>query len=159
MKRLVSALALSLLGGCATNGVLVSFWPTDVKPPAYVQVDGHPCGHSLTIRTNVVPTGLDWLEPDLIHELDESGNKLRTWRVPMDQYPVGLEGDWVLLGYGSEDTTMLMVSVDGRIKVSPTKRLPTLEGVECSAPMNKEYFCVVASDSPRRLLAYSPACT
>lgn len=159
MKSFVIALALVGLAACASKGASISFWPTKITPPAYVEVSGHPCGEILTIQSNVIPEGEAWLEPDVIHEIDGDGQILRTWRVPIDQYPVGLEGDSVVLAYGSEPTTVMKVSLAGRIKVVPSSRLPELEGVECPAPLNKDFFCVVVGANPRRLLTYSPVCT
>jgi hypothetical protein len=111
MRSILGALTLLSFGAIADESVFVRFWPTKVKPPANVLVDDHPCGTALTIRATMVPRNVDWIEADVIHEIDGSGRILRTWRVPIDHYPVGVEGDNVLLALGSMPDSVLAVSL------------------------------------------------
>ena len=157
--RIIAATLLSVgLAGCAT-GIPVSFWPTDLTPPSGVEIDEHPCGQVLTIRTNVVPRDKGWLEAELIREIDEFGKVLRSWRVPIDHYPVGVDGDMVLLAFGSKPQSVMTVDMDGRIEIRHSIPGRHLESRECPSPYDKDFYCSVISTDPVRMLVSSPVCT
>jgi len=159
MRTLAALLLLSALSASASDGVWVGFWTTDVKPPDGVQVLDHPCGTALWIKTDVVPSNGPWLEADVMHEIDGSGKILRTWNVPIDHYPVGVDGDKVLLAYGSNPGTVLAVALNGRLSVIPAPPSRFLGRRECPAPFNEQFFCDVLVAEPLRMLAYLPVCT
>jgi hypothetical protein len=157
MRQVLPALLVGLCAGSAVYAEDVWFWGTKVQPPASVTRDAGPCGEIVGLKTNVVPTK-PWLMADTIRQLNSSGDVVRRWRVPIDHYPVGLDGDSVVLAYGSEPGSTLRVDTKGRIKRVPGA--PKVYPKNASCPSRKgSVSCVVVSEKPLVYLEYTPVCT
>jgi hypothetical protein len=136
----------------------VYYWATDVPPPKGVQIDGHPCGSIVLLGTDSVPPrDLPWLRAETIHEIDQSGQILRTWRVPVDHYPLGLDGDALLIAHGSSPIHVLRLTPKGKLEPSP--ELPLPESLECPGPLADAFFCTRIPGKPSHLLAAHLICT
>ena len=157
MKRVVAASVCFLPALVSAEAVQVHFWPTNVPAPATVVVDAHPCGSVLILQTDHVPQK-PWLQADTVSQLDASGAVVKRWRVPVDLYPVGLDGDKVVMAFGSEPDSTLRVGVDGTIEVA--KGAPTTFPKHAACPrLQANRACVVVSENPIIFLQYSPVCT
>jgi len=159
MRTLLSILLVFAICGCASSQVWVSFWPTEIKPPANVKTREHPCGPVLDVKTNVVPNNEKWLETNVVHEIDESGLVLRTWNIPIDYYPVAVIGDKLHLAFGSRPRTIMTIDLNGRLGVVHSPPLHDLETRECPAAYKKDFYCSIISSNPLRMLASMPVCT
>jgi hypothetical protein len=136
----------------------VYYWGTDVPPPNGVLVDGHPCGSVVFLGTDSVPAhDLPWLKADTMHEIDESGQILRSWRVPVDHYPLDLDGNDLVIAHGSSPMHVLRLTSQGKLEPSPT--LPVPESMECPGPLAAEFYCIRVPHNRSHLLASHPICT
>lgn len=136
----------------------VYYWGTDVPPPKGVLVDGHPCGGVVLLGTDSVPPhDLPWLKAEVMHELNESGEILRSWRVPVDHYPLDLDGDNLIIAHGSSPMHVLRLTPSGTLEPSPV--LPVPQGVECPGPLADTFDCIRLPHEPSHLLAAHPICT
>jgi hypothetical protein len=156
-------LALGVVAACVASvaiadDVSVRFWGTNVEPPSGIELDGHPCGTVVMLKTDVVPPDTPWMEADRVREVDAAGKIYRSWRVPVDQIPVGIEGDTLMLARGSEPTTFLTVDLQGRIRIpkEPPKRWLQPGGCPQSFA---DFGCVVIRREPVRYLVYPLVCT
>jgi hypothetical protein len=161
MRYLLACLGLLLALFLSTaRAVEVYFWGTDKSPPAGVTIDGHPCGGSVVILdVKRIPPDSIWLKADHMREVDASGKTLRTWRVPADHYPVGLEDDVVVLAFGSEPEFTLRISTSGAITKGPAPKATALQPHACPASVRKEYSCVVTLRKPVTFMVYAPICS
>jgi hypothetical protein len=160
MNTFIIALGAALLAELAVPGIYVSFWATKVAPPSGVEVsDEGPCGPTVTIKTNVMPREADWFRADSILEIDETGKTIREWRIPIDYYPVGVEGDKVLLAYGSSPQSVLSVDLAGRLTKVEAPPKQFLKDMECPAPHKEHRYCAMVSTNPVRMIAAEPVCT
>jgi hypothetical protein len=149
--------------GCAMKerGVELAYWATKQTPPSGVQISDHPCGRVVMVRSDHVPARADWFESDVVHEIDRQGKILRSWRVPIDSYPVGVEGDELLMTYGAESQEMLRVSLDGAISVKHRPPQKFLEPHWCSQPYPdvRDAVCAPYQTKPYRALVLPLSCT
>jgi hypothetical protein len=150
-------IGLTLVG--IAQAVEVYFWGTSESPPPGVVVDGHPCGSVVILDVNQIPPDSAWLRADRVREVDASGNVLRAWRVPADHYPVGVEGDTLILAFGSYPDSTLWVATSGAVAKGPSPKQIALEHRACPASVGDGYACAVISQSPVKLLAYAPICS
>ena len=79
----------------------VALWanPKLFGKPGKYKIDEHPCGGTVTITTSAMPPyveGAD-LTPEQVHEISSTGAKLRTWRTPVDTWPVAVNGNRLLV--------------------------------------------------------------
>jgi hypothetical protein len=162
-----SSTRTAIFAGIATVGIAtiamadaieVAFWGTEVAPPAGVELDGHPCGWVVLLETPVVPPDAPWMQADRVREIDAAGKIYRSWRVPMDLYPVGIEGDTLLLARGSDPIRFFAVDQQGHIRIPPNPHAEWLSTTSCPEQF-KDFACVVIQDQPARYLAYSTVCT
>ena len=111
------------------------------------------------MKTSVVPADATWMNADEIREIDAAGTIHRSWRVPVDLYPIGIEGNTLLLARGS-DHPIVFITIDQRGHIGTPPR-PPKERVEASnCPYSfKDFSCVVIRKDPIRYLVYSPVCT
>ncbi len=136
----------------------VYYWGTDVPAPSGVLVDGHPCGGVVLLGTDVVPPqDLPWLKADTMHELNESGEILRSWRVPVDHYPLDLDGDNLVIAHGSSPMRVLRLTPRGTLE--PLPQLPVPESIECPGPLAGTFHCIRIPQKPTHLLAAHSICT
>jgi hypothetical protein len=136
----------------------VYYWGTDVPPPNGVQTDGHPCGSVVLLGTDSVPPhDLPWLKAETMHEIDESGQILRSWRVPVDHYPLDLDGNDLVIAHGSSPMHVLRLTPKGTLEPSP--RLPVPESTACPGPLAGTFVCVRVPQKPSHFLAAHAICT
>jgi len=158
----VVSAGMASMAGCSMGDKdpVVSYWTTDVAPPAGVQVSGHPCGKVIIIESDHIPAAADWLQTNLVHDIDAQGRIIRTWRVPIDHLPVGVDGDDLLLYYGPDPPQILRVSLDG--SMSLVRQAPKfLKGKWCNKPYPDvgDEICVPYQEEPYRELVSSVPCT
>jgi hypothetical protein len=140
------------------NPITVSFWATEVAPPAGVELDGHPCGSVVRVKTSVVPADSPWMTADTIREIDAAGKTVRSWRVPVDLYPVGIKGDTVVLAHGSDPIRYFTVDQQGHIRIPKESPTNWLQPTNCPGSF-ANFGCVVIRKNPVRYLVYSLVCT
>ena len=105
-----------------------------------------------------MPIGEPWAGYESVQELNANGEVVRSWTVPPSYYPVGSEGSWLLMNFGSYPEWTLMVAPDGTFKLKEPAVEPDLYHQEC--PGNSKYAtCMVNPSNPNRLFAYRPPCT
>ena len=92
-----------MLFGCTSPGlpVSVSFSGTDMPPPADAILQDGPCGPEVIVGVSSMPLGEPWAGYESVQEITPTGELLRSWSVPPSYYPVGTEGAWLLMNFGS----------------------------------------------------------
>jgi len=164
MRMAIAAACVVSLFACTKQRVTVSFWATDRAAPGNVPVFDHPCGRSLLLSVSAIPRDVDWLEYDRVFEINPEGRILRTWAVPIDQYPVGVDGQDLLLAYGSSPETALRVGLNGALSTSSLSQRVPLEQIECPDDF-REFedsayaICAKEPGNSGALLAYEGPCT
>lgn len=145
------------------------FWPgaTAEQDSRFVQISPPPCGTVAVARVTAMPDLEDGsLEPERVVEFSLEGELLRQWAIPVDSYPVGIQGDRLLINfYGSPP---LWISLNGSITVEDNEiSLPPTEQIECDfsaeAFPNSAYAgCTRFQDinsGESRLLSFEGVCT
>lgn len=158
-RLLTCAFGLLLCLGCHSNNVVVDFWATSTAPPPNIDLGEHPCGFIVSLRTNQVPQDTPWLESEQIFEIDEIGNVIQTWNVPVDYYPVAYDGESMFLAMGSWPNRLLEVTKSGRLSYSPNEKRPKEALTSCPAQFSDEFYCVKLPPTFDRLFAARPVCT
>ncbi len=147
------------MSACVAAKSDVYYWTTDTPPPDRVTIAGHPCGTVIELKADKVPSAdIPWLKADVIREIDSSGKVLRSWRVPADQYALGVEGDDLVIAHGSAPMTVLRVTPLGKLVPSSAPSSGVPEGKECPAPFQNLY-CISSAPQSLHLLASPLVCT
>lgn len=157
-RLLILWCALATTALASSKPIAVYFWTTDVDPPIGTVTDSHPCGSVVLLETTAIPRDADWLEHETVEELDLKGNVLRTWDVPIDYYPVGTNGDWLLMNFGSYPESTLMVSPAGVLELAQLVVEPELNHLYCPGDSAHE-VCITHPNFSDRYLSYQPPCT
>jgi hypothetical protein len=136
----------------AALAVEATYWPTKVSPPKGVKVVEHPCGMVLQVKGDTVPNE-PWLQADVVKQIGSDGKVVRIWRVPTDQYPVGLKGDTLILAFGSEPSSTFHVGLDGSLKVVRGPPKTFLSRAKCPKAKGDTYCDVIPGKTPIYLLS------
>lgn len=137
------AIALVATPALAEEAVPVTLWVNEtaqkpstltLSPPDCWRVEGlkspplncirpHPCGTVMNITTTQIPpySKSAYLQPEQVHEISRTGQKIRTWRTPVDSYPVQVKGD-----------LLRVESYAGSYWIAPSGRIWKADGVVSS---------------------------
>lgn len=111
----------------ATNGIPFSYWVVrGVEPSALsnLNVQPHPCGRVAVVQAATIPPpGDKRVDSDMVYEVDKAGRTIRSWPVPVDHAPDGVDGDELLLPSHASRRKDLSIAVkpDGRYRVVPAR--------------------------------------
>ena len=156
MRSIATALFFACLLTHLAGAAEVEFMAAP-PTPRNVEVKESPCGDLVVLHTYVIPKNKRWLIADQAQEFDASGRVLLTWRVPNEPTVLGVDGTTLVVWYSS--TSVLRITLDGHLTVVRGV-WPEPERVHCPASLEgHDVMCVLVSPSPRRLVAYSAACT
>ena len=111
----------------------------------------------------------DYMYGDDMHELDADGKVLRTWHVPLEAVPLGIDGDRLIVELTrQDDQPAIAVGLDGVIRrVERPPALPSSAHAHCPAnsrlPQSDYQWCVTLPDmgapATTHLVAYNGPCT
>ena len=130
----------------------------------------HPCGRVLVLRANKVPQDLPTFTILPAVELNENGDILARWPLPVDAVPTAVVGDSLAIRL-SESRQSVFLSTSGDIGLPVEGGWPE-EGtkaepnhVDCPVSADSfvsQYFCITLADQAsgqRRIIGYPPTCT
>lgn len=127
------------------------------------------CGGEVVTATVLRMPDADYMAGDEIQELDAEGRVLRTWRVPYESTPLGIDGDWLIVALTrSKGAPTVSVNTHGRMRSAPTPPvLPDSAHAQCPAdaalPPSGYRWCMAMPDraapNHTRLVAYEGPCT
>ncbi len=153
----------------ATDKPSVMLWADAklISKPGKYEIDGHPCGGTVTIATSTMPqyvAGAD-LTPEQVYEISIKGQKLRTWRTPVDTRPVAIDGSRLLV---QNNRSAYWISTGGNVASTNRVEEPALEAssTTCAAdrlfPNSGSAGCVQLKDKKSgkpRIFAYQGVCS
>jgi len=130
----------------------------------------HPCGRVLALRANKVPQDLSIFKVFPAIELNEDGENLAMWPLPVDAVPTGIKNDRLSIRLSvSQQTVFLSTSgniglpVEGDWPEQSTDIGPDHRDCPASAEsLVSQYFCAVLTDQAdgqTRIIGYPPICT
>lgn len=125
-------------------------------------------GELVTVEVDRMPDSA-YMAGDEVHELDEKGQVLRTWAVPLEASPVGIDGPRLIVEIRrAEATTIISIDPEGRLKEVPAPVMPSESAFsKCPAttnlPESGYRWCVslpdISAAGRQRLIAYEGPCT
>lgn len=145
------------------------FWPGETveQDSRVVQIAPHPCGTVAVASVATMPTlGDEALKPERVVEFSADGEILNQWAIPVDTYPLGIQGDRVLINF--YESPPLWIGLDSSITVSESAiSLPPAELIECdfsaeAFPNSAYAVCTRYPDlysGESRLLSFEGVCT
>jgi hypothetical protein len=175
MRTPIVILAACLVAACTTRPYRFSVWPNVDKasPQATSQrvedaaVIDHPCGWVREIEvTRLPPPGSigHVAGTETVVEFDANGNILRRWSLPVDAFPLAIDGALLEFGYGRG---AFVVDAKGRLRETAYRERPS-EAITCPSAVEAEYrgseflICVRLNDlgsNASRNLAFEGVCT
>lgn len=170
-SKLLAGLLLVITASCASGAEFeFRFWPAPGadKDPRFVGIDDGPCGQVATARVSSMPrySKTELFTPERVLELNDRGNVIRQWVIPVDAALYALDGNNLLFTFSDSlykvSTARAVSQVENRLSVPP----PAPESVQCAVP--KEFqpsdyaSCWRFKDrrsGNKRLLAFEGVCT
>jgi len=160
-----SAAAQVISRAYARSGIPLTFWVSDSLSESQLRgltVHMHPCGSVAFIPTRRIPPSDGRLQAERIVEIDSTGRELRRWLVPVDVWPMALNGQELVVNLhaGFRGDLALGISLAGDYRVLPftQNRLPQM--IECP-PYGGfgESAYVRCATFAGRIVAYEGPCT
>jgi hypothetical protein len=121
-----TAAAAALNETYATSGIPFWYWVARGAEPtalAGVHVRPHPCGRVAVLQSPTILLKRTSIDSDVVFEVDKAGRTIRSWPVPVDQTPDGVDGDELLLPLftGGRKDLSIAVKPNGRYRVVPAR--------------------------------------
>lgn len=138
--------------------------------PRVRELGDRPCGGDALARVGRIPSeGDGYLVPDVVQELGADHRVTRSWVIPIEYWPIGLEGDRLLVTIGmGERPARYWIGLDRRIQQDDqaTDDDPKSEAcpaeAEARLPESSYRICVVLKDrksGTAHRLAFEGVCT
>jgi hypothetical protein len=112
-----------LAAGQVRSAQVFSFWPGEGadRAPGFIELDDGPCGQIARARVSRLPSSRGTaLQSELAVEIDSRGRIIRRWPYPVNYLPVAVQGDQLLVTWGSSGEG-LWITPEGRFSKA---RLP-----------------------------------
>ena len=170
MNRLMLIIACFLLlsgPGDAASVERFSFWTGDgaEKAPGFQGRYGHPCGETVEAKVSKLPTAQKGpFISETVVELNASGKVIRRWPMPVNYFPLALQGSELLVAFGEKG---FWVRPNGAFKKAST--IPPVEDqlpftCNLTSVFGKSNYarCGVFIDlisRKKRMLGYEGVCT
>ena len=138
--------------------------------PRVRELGDRPCGGDALARVGRIPSeGDGYLVPDVVQEVGADHRVTRTWVIPIEFWPIGLEGDRVLVTSGrGERPARYWIGLDRRIQQDDQAADDHPQSEACPAeaeaklPESAYRICVVLKDrktGKAHRLAFEGVCT
>ena len=139
LKPLIATVCISFaLPVAAQQTYEFSFWPLESakNDPRLVEILQGPCGSMAVARVQSIPgPGDKSFESEVVFHLSATSSILRSWRTPVNSYPIAVEGESLIFRDGLRTFKTTPAGA-----VSPVKSLPILaESTEAQCKMPKAF--------------------
>jgi hypothetical protein len=160
-----SAAAEAVSRAYARSGIPLMFWVSDSLSESQLSgltVHMHPCGSVALMPTRRIPPSDGRLQAERIVEIDSTGRELRRWLVPVDVWPLALNGQELVVNLhaGFRGDLALGISLAGDYRVLPFTGNRVPQVIECPPYRGfGESAYVRCATLAGRTLAYEGPCT
>jgi hypothetical protein len=171
---LASVLAVLAFRVAATEpGIPMVFWAgpgAEDFPGVTLIEDHHACSGRIAVATVAkipLPSEEGALQPERVEELNEAGEVVQTWPMPVDSYVAAIEGEAILVRpLTHPDGNALRIDRSGEYAPKSLGQVMDADWVECPPRPNTDESayrrCFLFKDTvsgEKRLVSYDGPCT